>query len=85
MRVNVYVCVCVRVRACVRVQKKVIAEVSYLSEEGHSEVRAQHPLPRMHHLHHLGVGAVQGVVQVGQFLQTHRHTRHRVTCLYLEL
>lgn len=41
---------------------------SHLSEEGHSEVGAQQPFAGMHHLHHFGVGAVQSVIQVCQFL-----------------
>lgn len=40
----------------------------HLSKEGHSEVRAQQPLARVHHLHHFGIGTVEGVVQVCQFL-----------------
>lgn len=40
----------------------------YLSKEGHSEVCAQQPFAAVHHLHHLRVGPVEGVVQVSQFL-----------------
>lgn len=44
----------------------------HLSKKGHSEECAQQPFPRMHHLHHFGVGAVQSVVEVRQFLfQSH--------------
>lgn len=42
----------------------------YLSEECHSEKRAQKPLAGVHHLHDLGVGAVQRVIQMRQFLST---------------
>lgn len=57
-----YVCVLVDVRP------------PHLSKEGHSEVGAQQPLACVHHLHHFGVGTVEGVVQVRQFL-FHRNAK----------
>lgn len=41
---------------------------AHLSEEGHPEVCTQQPFASMHHFHHFGVGTVQSVVQVRQFL-----------------
>ena len=52
------------------------ALVTYLAEEGHSEVGAQEPLARVHDLHDLGVGPVQRVIQVGQFLQVRTTNIH---------
>ncbi len=46
---------------------------TYLSKEGHSEVRAQQPFASMHHLHHFSVRTVEGVVQVCQFLLESHH------------
>lgn len=45
-----------------------VAVCPHLSKESHSEESSQQPLARVHHLHHLGVGAVEGVVQVCEFL-----------------
>lgn len=50
---------------------------SHLSEEGHSEVGAQQPFAGMHHLHHFGVGAVQSVIQVCQFLFRTDNKQHQ--------
>lgn len=43
---------------------------AHLTEEGHSEVRAQEPAARVHDLSHFAVGSVQRVVQVGQPLES---------------
>lgn len=50
---------------------------AHLSKEGHSEVGAQQPLARVHHLHDFGVGAVQRVVQVRQFLLSKSTKAHK--------